>query len=505
MKIIPSYKIGDIDKYTIQHEPIPSINLMERASAQIFGWIKQRFPYHPFWVFAGPGNNGGDALAVARMLLHAGFGVKILLYSAQKLSSNAQINLERLKNIGQADIIDLSTHSLPREIPPQAIVIDGIFGSGLTRPLTDRAAAIVHFINNRATWVISIDVPSGLFCENNEDNLRENIVQATFTLTFQAPKLAFLFPENNKNVGHWVVLPIGLDAGQLANTQTNWQLTTPEEIKKRMPPRGLFDHKGTLGHALLIAGSYGKMGAAILSSSACLRSGTGLLTTHLPREALPILQTALPEAMAAIDRSDLMFTQFPDLEPFQAIGIGPGLGTSHNTQRALAELIEAAQGRPMVIDADGLNILSANPGYLKRLSPGTILTPHPKEFERLAGKWNSDYQRMQKAIDFAANYKVVLVLKGAWSMIVEPEGRVFFNPTGNPGMATAGSGDALTGVILALLARGMQPLDAALTGVYVHGLAGDLALKKEGTEGIIASDIIAHLGKAFKQIMQIKD
>ncbi len=500
MKIIPSSKIGAIDNYTIQHEPVPSIHLMERASTQIFRWIKQHFSHRSFWVFAGPGNNGGDALAVARMLLEAGFGVKIWLYRTQKLSPDALINLKRLKNTGQSDVIDLSTQSLPQKIPPQVVVIDGLFGSGLNRPLTGRASDVVQFINNEAAGVVSIDVPSGLFCEDNENNLRENIVKATFTLTFQAPKLAFLFPENNANVGHWVVLPIGLDASQLANTQTDWQLTTVEEIKKRMPHRSSFDHKGTLGHALLIAGSYGKMGAALLSSSACLKSGVGLLTTHVPREAMPILQTALPEAMAGIDRSDLMFTQVPGLEPFQAIGLGPGLGTCHNTQRALNELLEAASGKPMVIDADGLNILSANPEYLKKLPPGTILTPHPKEFERLSGPWNSDYQRLEKAVDFAAKYNVVLVLKGAWSMIAEPGGRVFFNPTGNPGMATAGSGDALTGVILALLTRGMSPLDAALVGVYVHGLAGDLALESEGAEGIVASDIITHLGKAFKQI-----
>ncbi len=500
MKIITSSQIRAVDRQTIEAEPITSIQLMERASAQISRWLKQQFPYRTFHVFAGPGNNGGDALAVACMLLEDHFRVKTFLYRSQRLSPEAQINLQRLKNLPGAEIIDLSTDQSPEVPPAEVITLDGLFGSGLNRPLSERAAGIVQLINSSPSPVVSIDIPSGLFCEDNGHNQRDNIVKADFTLSFQMPKLAFFFPENQLNVGQWVVLPIGLNPRAIDQAQTPWLMTTLREVKKRMPLRHLFDHKGTLGHALLIAGSYGKMGAALIASSACLRSGVGLLTTHVPHAALPILQTALPEAMASIDRSDLMFTEFPELTPFQSIGIGPGLGTCSNSQRALKELIVAAQGHRMVIDADGLNLLSANPEYLTKLPFNTILTPHPKEFERLAGRWNDDYERMQKAIGFAREHGVILVLKGAWSMVVEPGGQVFFNSTGNPGMATAGSGDALTGVILALLSRGMPPLDAALTGVFAHGLAGDLAVTTKGPDGLIASDIVACLGKAFLQI-----
>lgn len=500
MKIITSSRIGDIDQYTIQHEPVPSVSLMERASVQIFRWIRQNLPYRTFWVFAGPGNNGGDALAVARLLIDDGFGIKVWLYDQDKTSPDAKRNLERLNIHKNTTITNLACSPLPDEIPKNTVVIDGLFGSGLSRPLNEKAAAIVQQINRYHSTVISVDVPSGLFCEENSHNAPKNIIKATVTLTLQTPKLAFFFPANHAFVGRWVTLPIGLSPHAISRAATSWTMLEEAEIRRRMPARGCFDHKGTMGHALLIAGSNGKMGAAILGSRACLRSGVGLLTTHVPREALPVIQSSVPEAMTHCDRSDLMFTQIPDLQTFSAIGVGPGLGTGQNTRRAMKELIETAKNKPMVIDADGLNILGLHPDYLELLPPSTILTPHPGEFRRLVGEWNSDYERLQKAIDFAARYNVILILKGAWTMITEPGGQVFFNPTGNPGMATAGSGDALTGVILALLARGMPPLNAALTGVYVHGLAGDLSAEKLGYEGVTASGIIHELGGAFKKI-----
>ncbi|PRZ00715.1 NAD(P)H-hydrate dehydratase [Marinilabilia salmonicolor] len=501
IKILTSQQTGETDNHTITHEPIASINLMERAAHQAYRWISEHFPTSAFSVFAGPGNNGGDALAIARMLINKGHRVKTYLYRRENLSPDAQINLERLQQIPEIFITDLSKEELPASVEPKAVAIDGLFGSGLNRPLNDKAAKIVTHINSSFTKIISIDVPSGLFCEDNSNNQRGNIVKATFTLTFQMPKLAFLFPENRDFTGDWSVLPIGLSRQKIAKTSTPWSIATPKEIRKILPPPHRFAHKGTMGHALLIAGSYGKTGAALLASRACLKSGVGLLTTHVPHSAVSILQTAIPEAMMSVDRSDLMFTEHPDLKQFQAIGIGPGLGTRVNTQRALRELLEADGEKRMVLDADALNILSADPELLRLLPTNAILTPHPKEFERLAGESDNEFLRLQKAIEFAGRHQVVLILKGAFTAVISPEGIVSFNPTGNPGMATAGSGDTLTGIILGLLASGIAPLDAARAAVYIHGLAGDLAARN-GMRGLIASDIIDHLQEAFRDVSE---
>jgi NAD(P)H-hydrate epimerase len=316
------------------------------------------------------------------------------------------------------------------------------------------------------------------------------------------PKLAFLFPENSEFIGNWIVLPIGLSHQKIKSTSTPWQITTEKEIRSWIRPPHLFAHKGTMGHALLIAGSYGKTGAALMASRACLKSGVGLLTAHVPHSAVAVMQTALPEAMISADRSDIIFTEFPDLSPYNAIGVGPGLGTKTNTQRALKELLKSAQNKKLVIDADGLNILSENREWLNDLPPQTVLTPHPREFERLSGPYENDFQRLNTAIEFAQTYKVVLVLKGAYTAVISPEGKVGFNPTGNPGMATAGSGDVLTGIILALLANGIEPYAAARAGVYVHGLAGDMAALK-GQRATIASDIIENLGPAFAKTTEL--
>lgn len=502
MKILTSSQTGTVDRYTIENEPIGSIHLMERAATQAYRWITTHYPATSFSIFVGPGNNGGDALAIARMLLEEGRKVGVYLYRSEKLSHDATINLERLKGFPSAKITDLSKQSLLNIKPTGKVAIDGLFGSGLNRPLNERASDIVSYINRNFPQIISIDVPSGLFCEDNSHNHREAIVKATYTLTFQMPKLAFLFPENREFIGNWIVLPIGLSHQKIKSTSTPWQITTEKEIRSWIRPPHLFAHKGTMGHALLIAGSYGKTGAALMASRACLKSGVGLLTAHVPHSAVAVMQTALPEAMISADRSDIIFTEFPDLSPYNAIGVGPGLGTKTNTQRALKELLKSAQNKKLVIDADGLNILSENREWLNELPPQTVLTPHPREFERLSGPYENDFQRLNTAIEFAQTYKVVLVLKGAYTAVISPEGKVGFNPTGNPGMATAGSGDVLTGIILALLANGIEPYAAARAGVYVHGLAGDMAALK-GQRATIASDIIENLGPAFAKTTEL--
>jgi NAD(P)H-hydrate epimerase len=332
--------------------------------------------------------------------------------------------------------------------------------------------------------------------ENNTGNIPENIIQADFTLTFQFPKISFFFAENEKYVGDWEVLPIRLHPEGIEQTLTNFFLTEGEDVQQIIQKRSRFGHKGTYGHALLIAGSYGKMGAAVLASKACLRSGAGLLTTHVPHLGYSIIQTAVPEAMASIDQHDSFFTEFPGLEQFTAVGVGPGINQKTNTKRALNELLEKSKV-PLVIDADALNILAENKTWLEKLPENSILTPHPGEFKRLAGESETSYERLQKQISFSEKYKVIVVLKGAFTTVSTPGGKVYFNSSGNPGMATAGSGDVLTGIILGLLAQGISPENAAIAGVYLHGLAGDLAAQQNSEFALVAGDIIDYLRKAF--------
>jgi len=501
MKIFRSKQIAEIDAYTIKNEPISSIDLMERASLKLYEWFVERYnKEQSFKIFVGPGNNGGDGLALARMLAKADFQVKVYLIKINKsLSSDCQINLDRLRTQGLVAISEISTKKEFPLIVSGDIIVDGLFGSGLSRPLEGLVKDMVKLINESKAEVVAIDIPSGLFGEDNSLNDLDSCIHADFTLSFQFPKLSFLFPECDVCVGDWVVLPIGLHPAVVEELWSPYQLVDRTFIRSLLKTRTRFSHKGTYGHGLLISGSYGKMGAAILASKASLRSGIGLLSTHIPRLGYDIMQTAVPESMVSIDRSDIIFTEYPDLENFDAIGIGPGIDTKCNSERALEELLEECD-KPLVLDADALNIIGANLGMKKSLPKGTILTPHMKEFERLLGVSMSAFERNEKQRVFSTEQSVVMVLKGAFSAITDENGRCYFNPTGNPGMATAGSGDVLTGIILSLLAQAYSPLHAALIGVYVHGLAGDLAVEEVGEEALIASDIVKFLPQAWRTI-----
>ncbi len=385
------------------------------------------------------------------------------------------------------------------EIGEDDIIIDAIFGSGLTRPVSGFIGEVIEHINAADAVTISIDIPSGLFADRHADPKEGKIIHADYTLSFQLPKLAFLLPENDSFVGEWHILDIGLHHDYINNAEVKNFLLTKRDVQTTLRPRNKFAHKGTFGHALLIAGSYGKTGAAILASRACLRSGVGLLHTHIPKAGYEIMQTAVPECMLSIDRYDNYFSEVPDLGMYNAVGIGPGLGMEKQSQMALKLLIQNFSN-PIVFDADALNILAENKTWLAFLPKGSILTPHPKEFERLAGKWADDYEKLQKLRDLCFKYNIYIVLKGAYTCTGTPDGMCYFNSTGNPGMATAGSGDVLTGLITGLLAQGYSPAQAATLGVYLHGLAGDLAAKKKGQEAMLAGDIIENLGKAFKKI-----
>ncbi|HEX7584230.1 MAG TPA: NAD(P)H-hydrate dehydratase, partial [Prolixibacteraceae bacterium] len=358
---------------------------------------------------------------------------------------------------------------------------------------------IVRHINHSGAKVIAIDIPSGLFGEDNSQNDLSDVIRASQTLTFQFPKLSFLFPENDLFVGDWEVLPIGLHPEAILQTESKYFDLVGTFISGTLKKRAKFSHKGTYGHALLIAGSYGKMGASVLSSKACLRAGVGLLTSHIPRLGYQIIQNSVPEAMTSIDPSDTVFSQLPELSQFSAIGIGPGLDKKPETQLAFKTLLQEKPVK-LVIDADALNMLSANPEWYSLLPENTILTPHPKEFERLVGSSDNSYARMQKQVQFSMKYRIIVVCKGAHTCITVPDGSVFFNSTGNPGMATGGSGDVLTGIILGLLAQNYSQEEATLIGIFLHGLAGDLAAAEFGQQAMIAGDIIDQLGKAFLQL-----
>jgi ADP-dependent NAD(P)H-hydrate dehydratase / NAD(P)H-hydrate epimerase len=503
MKLFTCEQIKAIDKYTIDYEPIASVDLMERAAGQLFIWIKERFGISEhFVIFAGPGNNGGDGLALARLLYENGYPVKVhYIKFTETNSADWELNLTRLENVTNVTINVLtSTEQFP-VISSGEIIIDAIFGSGLTRPVDGFPGEIIRLINQTDSIKISIDIPSGLFGEDNTINSFENVVKADYTLSFQFPKLSFMFAENAPYLGEWFILPIGLDKNAVRRISSPYIFLEDSDVRPLIRKRNKFDHKGNFGHGLLVSGSFGKMGAAVLATKAAMRSGIGLLTCHVPSCGSVIIQSSVPEAMIIADHSENFVSEIGNTDTFSAVAIGPGFGTDQFSQKALFRLLTECK-KPMVLDADALNILSLNKEWISLIPSNSVLTPHPKEFERLAGKSLNGFEQLEKQIKFSQNHKCILVVKGAHTTISTPDGEVFFNSTGNPGMATAGSGDALAGIILSLLAQGYLPARAAVLGVYLHGTAGDIAALESSFESIIASDIINCIGKAFNKIRE---
>ncbi len=495
MKILTAQQIREADAYTIAHEPISSSDLMDRAAAACFDWLTKEYNnQQTFSVFCGVGNNGGDGLVIARLLASKNLKVKVFIVEfSKKYSEDFIVNLKKIKK-STAEICFLTEENPWVTLDQNTLLIDAIFGSGLNKPIGGFVVDVIKKLINYP--IVSIDIPSGLFTEDNTHNTIENIVHAKYTLTFQQPKLAMLFPQNNWFCGEMVVLPIGIHPKFLSEVETPYCYVTKSDVKGWLIPRTKFSHKGTFGHALIIAGSKGKMGAAVLSAKACIRAGVGLLTMHIPNGGLTILQTSVPEAMCLTSYENDVIADVPDISLYSSIGIGPGIGMDKSTQGALKLLIQNSNF-PMVLDADALNILSENKTWLAFLPKESILTPHPKEFERLAGKWNTDEERLKMQMNFSIKNQVFVVLKGACTSVSTPQGKVFINSSGNPGMATGGSGDALTGIITSLLAQGYQPERAAVLGVYLHGLAGDLAMEKVGGQSLIASDIIEFISQAY--------
>jgi NAD(P)H-hydrate epimerase len=496
MKVLTTEQIRAADAYTIKYQPIASIDLMERASrAFVECYLSLPVAQLPVTVVCGPGNNGGDGLAIARLLAHKNFEVEVwLLRLSPNLSQDCQINLERWKE--HERLTEITSPQQLDNLSAAPVIIDAIFGSGISRGITGIAADLVRFINNSGSQVVSVDMPSGLFAD--QPNQAGETVEAHYTLSFQVPKLAFFLPQNYRYVGEWKVLDIGLSQQFIDEVKTNRYAVDLPLVQQFQRPQNRFAHKGNFGHAILVAGARGKMGAAILAARAAFRGGVGLLTVHIPACGYTVLQTAVPEAMCQSDPNPEMCTDISLSEKITTVGIGPGLGTADDTAMGMRRLLEQVS-MPVVIDADGLNILSEHREYLELIPPQSILTPHPKEFERLAGEAKDDYHRLQLQVDFAGRYKVIIIYKGAHTTIALPDGSLYFNTSGNPGMATAGSGDVLTGFLTGLLARTGDPVASAIVGTHLHGLAGDLAARDISETSLMAGDIIRFLGPAINR------
>jgi NAD(P)H-hydrate epimerase len=492
MKILSAEQIRALDKYTIENEPIASIELMERASAAFVNWFcNQYVNTRPVCIFCGKGNNGGDGLAIARLLSQRSYDVQVVIVEyTDKASDDFQANLAALQN-HLTPIFVNDTRQFPT-LSDHVLCIDALLGSGLSRPTDGLLAEVIVELNNLPNHIVSVDIASGLFTD--KANAKSDIiVEPDFTVTFQMPKLSFLFPQNASFTGEWHVVDIGLSQKFMSNAPTDYYFTDKSVAERIIKPRNKFSHKGTFGHALLLAGSFGKMGAAVLSGKACLRAGVGLLTMHTPSCGYEIIQISIPEAMAQVDENKKHLSHLPELDSYSAIGIGPGIGQDEKTIRLMEDLLNRIKA-PLVIDADALNILSSNRYLLQKLPENTILTPHPKEFQRLAGESSNEFDRLEAGRDFAKRYKVIIVLKGANTAVILPNGEVHFNSTGNPGMATGGTGDVLTGIITSLLAQQYEPSQAAILGVYQHGAAGDKAAAKKGQTALIAMDVVENLG-----------
>lgn len=496
MKILTSEQIRKVDAETVSREGIPSLELMDRAAASFFRFFVEKYADKTTSViiFAGVGNNGGDALVVARLLHHAGYRVDTFLVEfSDRYTGDCKYNLDKIRaeNIPYDKIV--TGHDIP-DLAPFDVVIDGIFGTGLSRDMDGVAADVINQINESGKQVISIDVPSGLFT----DRKTNFAVKATDTITFQIPKLALYLPGNSRYAGNVHIVPIGLCTEVIAGMGTDTYLTEREEIKGLLKPLRKFAHKGTEGHVLIIGGSLGKCGSVLLASKAALKTGCGLVTAYLPGCGVTAIQSNFPEAMALGDIglehiSSIEYNLKPD-----AIGIGVGMGGHEETERAMHRFLQN-NNTPLVIDADGLNILSRHHDWFSLLPAGTILTPHPKELRRLIGEWSDDYEKIRKTKIFTQKYNVIVVIKGAYSLIVDAK-EMYVNSSGTPALATAGSGDVLTGVIASLLAQGYKPEEAARTGVFLHGMTADITRGRIHPRSFVASDIIENIGNAYSEI-----
>jgi len=499
MKIFSAAQIKACDAYTIHASGISTTDLMETAAKACYEWIVSHFTKeHLFVVLCGTGNNGGDGLALARMLHQAGFGVKAFqLLVSDDLSPDCSTNLGKLRQADASLITMVQRNTYITDIPADIILIDAIFGTGLNRPLDEWTSAFVTHINQLPNIKIAIDMPTGIPADT-ADVASSTILRADHTLSFQFYKRSFLHPETGRYTGEVHLLDIGLNPTFIAATHTNYQITDAIIAKSIWKKREPFSHKGTFGTATLTGGCHGMMGAVSLSAGAALRAGAGKVHVVAPACGYQIIQTLIPEALCTT-AGDTFINNLESIVDHGAIGIGPGMGTHQDTADALEQFLDIYK-QPLVLDADALNIIAGKKDLLHKLPAGTILTPHPKEFERIFGKTMNSFLQLEQARTQAMRYNIIIVLKGRFTTVVTPEGTCWYNSTGNTGLAKGGSGDVLTGIITSLLAQHYDPAEAAILGVYLHGLAADKALEQQSIESMTARDVIEHLGKAFTAV-----
>ena len=499
MKLFSKEQIYEGDKITTERQKISSTELMERAGIQIFNWMHSRMQgaQVPIHVFCGIGNNGGDGLVLARHLITHGYNViTYIVNCSDKRTKDFLINYDRIKNVTKdwPKMLSCKNDFSEIVIDEKDIIVDAIFGIGLNRPPNDWVIELFERFRASKAFTLSVDIPSGLYSDKAVEN-EKAVVNAGYTLSFQSPKLAFFLPETAKFTVQWEALDIGIDRDYLMQTETEVELISKYEVLPLYKPREKFSHKGDFGHVMILGGSYGKIGAVNLASRAALSAGAGLVTAYVPKCGYQSLQTAIPEVMVITDENETHVSNIKfDIEP-TVIGVGVGLGTTTETAKAFEAFLKKNK-TPLVIDADGLNLLSKKKTLLKLLPEQSILTPHPKELERLVGKWSDDFEKLKKVKAFSKKYNVIVLIKGANSITVYLD-KLYINTTGNPGMATAGSGDVLTGIISGLVAQGYESLSATVFGVYLHGKSADIALEDYGYQSLIASHIIETVGDAY--------
>jgi NAD(P)H-hydrate epimerase len=499
MKIFTSAQIKACDAYTIHASSISSSDLMERAAGKCVEWLTTHFPKDAlFVILCGTGNNGGDGLAITRLLHHSGYGAKaFLLKFSKELSKDCQHNLQRLQNIDPSLVDVVPPDTFITDIPEHIIVIDAILGTGLNRPVEGWVGNFINQVNLLPNKKIAIDIPSGLPADTIAEK-EASIVKAQDTLSFQFYKRSFLHPESGSYTGNVHLLDIGLDKTFIEATHSHYQVLDRHILKGFFRQRDSFTHKGSFGTSLIIGGSYGLMGSVTLTARAAYRAGAGRVRGLIPEAGYDIFQTITPEAMC-ITSGDKFIKHIKEWESADAIAIGPGMGTEEKTMDAFEEFLEERKD-PIIIDADALNILGKRQELLNKIPAGSILTPHPKEFERVFGETANTMVRVEHARTQAMRYNIIIVLKDRYTAVVTPEGDCWYNVSGNAGLATGGSGDVLTGIITGLYSQKYEPAEAAMLGVYLHGLAADLALQKQSMESLVASDVMEYLGAAFKTL-----
>lgn len=502
MKIFSAKQLSETDQKTTEKQEIHSSDLMERAGIQVFNWLDSNLKNSqvPIHVFCGIGNNGGDGLVVARLLIEKGYNVQsyIVNYS-DKRSENFLLNYNRFKNITKNWPVMMTSKDDFPKLASEDIIVDAIFGTGLNRPPKSWVKNLIVYINSIGAYKLAIDMPSGLYANRAQESF-DSIIKANTILTFGTPKLSFFMPDTLSFAPYFEILDIGLDTDHLESLQALAQLIHHGDAQLMYKPREKGGYKGDYGHTVIVAGSYGKIGAAYLSAHAAYKIGAGLVTAFIPKCGYNILQNSLPEAMVLTDLDEMFISEINiPFEP-DAVAIGMGIGTNKLTVKAL-KIFLGKMKKPLVIDADALNIISENTGFLKLIPKNSVLTPHPGELKRLIGVWKDDYDKLDRAKKFANEYNLVLVIKGANTMVIYNK-NIYINTTGNFGMATGGSGDVLSGVIAGLISQGYDPLLAAIFGVYQHGMAGDIASQKLSYEAMLAGDIIDNLGRAYIHLFQ---